>query len=69
MSVRSRADSEIDQLYEAWGEAFQRKNVDAVLGLLTPDYILWPTGAPAISRFPSSETGCDLERLRRYAVI
>jgi ketosteroid isomerase-like protein len=50
MSVRSRADSEIDQLYQAWSEAFQSKNVDAILGLLMPDYVLWPTGAPAISR-------------------
>jgi ketosteroid isomerase-like protein len=50
MSVRSRADSEIDQLYNAWGEAFRRKNVDAILGLLTPDYVLWPAGAPAICR-------------------
>jgi ketosteroid isomerase-like protein len=50
MSVRSRADSEIDQLYQAWSEAFQSKNVDAILGLLTSDYVLWPTGAPAISR-------------------
>src|SRR5215471_17689385 len=50
MSVKNSADSEIDQLYEAWGEAFQRKNVDAILELLTPDYVLLPTGAPAITR-------------------
>ena len=50
MSVRSGADFEIDQLYEAWAKAFQSKNVDAILGLLTPDYVLWPPGAPAISR-------------------
>jgi ketosteroid isomerase-like protein len=43
-------DSEIDQLYQAWGEAFERKNVVAILDLLTPDYVLWQTGAPAISR-------------------
>ena len=49
-SRRSRADTEIDQLYDAWGEAFQSKNVDAILSLLTLDYVLWPTGAPAISR-------------------
>ena len=47
MSVRSRADSEIDQLYNEWGEAFQHKNIDAILGLLAPDYVLWPAGAPA----------------------
>jgi ketosteroid isomerase-like protein len=50
MSVGRRADSEIDQLYKAWGEAFQGKNVDAILDLLTQDYILWPAGTPAISR-------------------
>jgi uncharacterized protein (TIGR02246 family) len=50
MTVRSKADSEIDQLYQAWRAAFQSKDVDAIAGLLTPDYVLWPTGAPAISR-------------------
>ena len=50
MSVKNRADSEIDRLYDAWSEAFQRKNVDAILELLTPDYVLWPMGAPAITR-------------------
>jgi ketosteroid isomerase-like protein len=50
MSVKNSADPAIDQLYEAWGDAFQRKNVDAILDLLTPDYVLWPAGAPAISR-------------------
>ena len=50
MTVRSKADSEIDQLYQAWRAAFQSKDVDAIVGLLTPDYVLWPTGAPAIGR-------------------
>ena len=50
MTVRSKADSEIDQLYQAWRAAFQSKDVDAIVGLLTPDYVLWATGAPAISR-------------------
>jgi hypothetical protein len=31
-------------------KAFQCKNVEAILDLLTPDYVLWPTGAPAIGR-------------------
>lgn len=44
------ADLEIDQLYAAWGEAFQRKNTEAILDLLTPDYLLWPAGAPAMNR-------------------
>lgn len=50
MSGWTKADSEIDKLYHAWGEAFQSKNVDAILSLLTPDYVLWPAGAPAMSR-------------------
>ena len=50
MTVRSKADSEIDQLSQAWRAAFQSKDVDDIVGLLTPDYVLWPTGAPAISR-------------------
>jgi ketosteroid isomerase-like protein len=50
MNNRTKADSEIDELYQAWGEAFQSKNVDAILGLLTPDYVLWPAGAAAMSR-------------------
>jgi len=50
MSVKNSADAEIDQLYEAWGEAFQRKSLHAILDLLTPDYVLWPAGAPAMSR-------------------
>ena len=50
MSVTNSADSEIDQLYEAWGEAFQRKSLPAILDLLTPDYVLWPAGAPPMSR-------------------
>lgn len=44
------ADSEIDQLYTAWGEAFQCKHTEAILDLLTPDYLLWPAGAPAMNR-------------------
>jgi ketosteroid isomerase-like protein len=50
MSAKNRTASEIDQLYKAWGEAFQRKSLHAILDLLTPDYVLWLAGAPAISR-------------------
>jgi uncharacterized protein (TIGR02246 family) len=38
----------IDQLYEAWRDAIRRGDVDAALELLTPDYVLWPAGAPPI---------------------
>ena len=48
MTIANKPDSEIDELYNAWGEAFQHKNTDAILNLLMPDYVLWPAGAPAI---------------------
>lgn len=50
MSITEKTDSEIDQLYQAWGQAFQGKNTEAVLDLLTPDYILWPAGEPPMNR-------------------
>ena len=50
MSITNKTESEIDELYEAWAEAFQRKSPEAILDLLTPDYVLWPAGAPAINR-------------------
>jgi ketosteroid isomerase-like protein len=36
----------IDALYTKWRDAFRRRDVDGVLGLLTPDYVLWAPGAP-----------------------
>ncbi len=42
------SNSGIDALYLAWRDAFRRGDVDAVLGLLTPDYVLWAPGKPAI---------------------
>lgn len=38
--------AEIDSLYAAWQSAFQRRDVDAILGLLTEDYVLWAPGRP-----------------------
>ena len=38
----------IDALYLAWRDAFKRGDVDAILGLLTPDYVLRAPGKPAI---------------------
>jgi uncharacterized protein (TIGR02246 family) len=38
-------DSAIDALYDDWRLAFRRKDVDAILDLLTPDYVLWAPGA------------------------
>jgi ketosteroid isomerase-like protein len=50
MSIRSQVDSEIDELYEAWSEAFRRRSVEGILDLLTPDYVLWPAGAAPATR-------------------
>lgn len=40
----------IDGLYAAWADAFRRGDVDAVLDLLTPDYVLWAPGAAPVGR-------------------
>ena len=40
-----RSDSGVDDLYAAWGEAFRRQDVDAIIELMTPDYVLWVPGA------------------------
>ena len=46
----SHTDSSIEALYSAWREAFRRQDVDTVMGLLTPDYVLWAPGAPPVGR-------------------
>jgi ketosteroid isomerase-like protein len=38
----------IDDLYAAWGDAFRRQDVDAVIALMTSDYLLWTPGAPEL---------------------
>ena len=50
MTPENEAYAAIDALYEAWRDAFQRQDVDAVMELLTPDYTLWAPGAPPIGR-------------------
>ena len=35
----------IGELYAAWAEAFRRQDLEAILDLLTPDYVLWAPGA------------------------
>lgn len=35
----------IDGHYAARGEAFRRQDIDAIVELLTPDYVLWAPGA------------------------
>jgi ketosteroid isomerase-like protein len=43
------SDPQIDALYRAWGDAFSRQDIDAILALLTSDYVLWAAGAPPLS--------------------
>jgi len=40
--------SGFDHLHEARREAIRREDIDEALELLTPDYVLWPAGAPPI---------------------
>ncbi|HKV98661.1 MAG TPA: SgcJ/EcaC family oxidoreductase [Vicinamibacterales bacterium] len=42
----STGEGAIDALYAAWAEAFRRRDVDAVLRLLTDDYVLLRPGTP-----------------------
>jgi ketosteroid isomerase-like protein len=44
----SQSDPKIDSLYAEWGDAFRRQNVDAILALMTPDYVVWYSGAPEL---------------------
>ena len=50
MNISSKSDSEIDKLYEVWGDAFRRQDLQAIFDLLTFDYVLWPAGAPSMTR-------------------
>src|SRR5262249_7580587 len=50
MNISSEPEAEIDKLYQAWGDAFHRQDVQAILGLLTSDYVLWPASAPPMTR-------------------
>jgi ketosteroid isomerase-like protein len=47
--VRKTSDLGIDDLYAAWGGAFRRGDVDGVVDLLTPDYVLWASGAAELN--------------------
>jgi len=42
-------DEAIDTLYAAWADAFRRRDIDAVLRLLTDDYVLLRPGAPRLA--------------------
>jgi ketosteroid isomerase-like protein len=40
------SDPRIDDLYSAWSDAFRQQDVEGIISLLTPDYILWAPGSP-----------------------
>jgi len=42
-------DPGIDQLYDTWRDAYARRDVDAVLRLLTDDYVLMAPGMPPVT--------------------
>jgi uncharacterized protein (TIGR02246 family) len=50
MGAANGTDPGIDALYAAWRAAFQRQDLEAILGLLTADYVLWAPGTPPIGR-------------------
>jgi len=52
MAAIREADSGIDALYVEWRDAFVRQDINAILELLTPDYVLWTPGAPPMTRQP-----------------
>jgi ketosteroid isomerase-like protein len=39
----------IDDLYAAWGDAFHRQDINAIVELMTSDYVLWAPGAPEMN--------------------
>lgn len=42
--------SGIDDLYSAWARAYRERDLDAILALLTEDYVLWAPGLPPMTR-------------------
>jgi ketosteroid isomerase-like protein len=44
-----RSDPAIESLYTAWRDAIRRQDIDGVLSLLEPDYLLWAPGAAALT--------------------
>ena len=43
------SDPAIDALYVAWRDAIRRRDIDGVLSLLEPDYLLWSPGAAPLT--------------------
>ena len=50
MTAIRKADSDIDALYVEWRDAFAQEDINAILKLLTPDYVLWAPGMPPTTR-------------------
>ena len=50
MTMLPKPDEGIDELYAAWSDAFRRQDIDAILELPTPDYVLWAAGVPPVTR-------------------
>jgi uncharacterized protein (TIGR02246 family) len=48
MTTSTEQESAIDALFAEWRAAFQRKDVDGVMALLTKDYLLWAAGNEAM---------------------
>jgi uncharacterized protein (TIGR02246 family) len=47
--LTARQDLMIDALYTAWRDAFRRQDLEAILALVTPDYVLWAAGMPPMN--------------------
>jgi uncharacterized protein (TIGR02246 family) len=43
-------DDAIGALYREWADAFRHADVDRVLNLITPDYVLWASGMAPMTR-------------------
>jgi uncharacterized protein (TIGR02246 family) len=50
MNESDDANAEIDALYASWRDAYERRDVEAVMALLTEDYVLWATDAAPMGR-------------------
>jgi uncharacterized protein (TIGR02246 family) len=46
--MRRQSEPGIDYLYAAWSDAFRGRDVDAIVNLMTPDYVLCAPGAPEL---------------------
>ncbi len=48
MTTAADPNTAIETLYSQWISAFQHRDVEAILALVTPDYLLWAPGAPPL---------------------